>query len=256
MHVPLSLLLLISSMTAAEPELRRDTPITTRTLHRERVKVSQNVAAAIAEELRHPVFAIASAAQLLRYRITDDPLVDKNIGRILREADRLNALVTSLIDYGRPAPVRLVPADPDAVWASVIDDQRGALESKALLVHHARSQPHASCALDAEQFAQACSHVLANAIEAAPEGSDLTITSTVAADGTWRSQLHNDGTPVPVDSLPHVFELLFTTKPGHAGIGLAVAHRIMGEHGGTIALDTPDGGGTTVSLILPAAHPV
>lgn len=243
-------------MTAAEPELRRETPITTRTLHRERVKVSQNVAAAIAEELRNPVFAIASAAQLLRYRITDDPLVDKNIGRILREADRLNALVTSLIDYGRPAPVSLAPGDPDAIWATVIDDQRGALESKALLVHHTRSQPHALCALDAEQFAQACSHALENAIEAAPEGSDLTVTSTIAADGTWRSQLHNDGASVPVDSLPHVFELLFTTKAGHAGIGLAVAHRIVGDHGGTIALDTPDAGGTTLTLTLPAAHPV
>ena len=243
-------------MTAAEPELRRETPITTRTLHRERVKVSQNVAAAIAEELRNPVFAIASAAQLLRYRITDDPLVDKNIGRILREADRLNALVTSLIDYGRPAPIRLASADPDAVWAAVIDDRRGALESKALLVHHTPSQPRASCPLDAEQFAQACSHALENAIEAAPEGSDLTITSTVAADGAWRSQLHNDGGSIPIDSLPHVFELLFTTKPGHAGIGLSVAHRIMGEHGGTIALDNPDGGGATLTLSLPAAHPV
>jgi len=243
-------------MTAAEPELRRETPITTRTLHRERVKVSQNVAAAIAQELRNPVFAIASAAQLLRYRVTDDPLVDKNIGRILREADRLNGLVSSLIDYGRPAPVRLAPADPDDVWNGVIEDHRGALESRALLVHYAAAQPRALCALDAEQFAQACSQALDNAIEAAPEGSDLTITSTTAADGTWRSRLHNDGAPVSADSLPHVFELLFTTKPGHAGIGLAVAHRIVSEHGGTIALDSADGVGTTLTLTLPAAHPI
>jgi signal transduction histidine kinase len=243
-------------MTAAEPELRRETPITTRTLHRERVKVSQNVATAIAQELRAPVFAIASAAQLLRYRITDDPLVDKNIGRILREAERLNGFVASLIDYGRPAPVRLVPADPDGVWASVIENQRGALESKALLVHHTPAQRRASCSIDAEQLAQAYEVALTNAIEAAPEGSDLTITSTTADDGTWRSQLHNDGAPVPADALPHAFELLFTTKQGHAGIGLAVAHRIVSEHGGTIALESSDGAGATLTLALPAAHPV
>ncbi|HEX8942301.1 MAG TPA: ATP-binding protein [Gemmatimonadaceae bacterium] len=243
-------------MTAAEPELRRETPITTRTLHRERVKVSQNVAAAIAQELRNPVFAIASAAQLLRYRITDDPLVDKNIGRILREADRLNALVSSLVDYGRPAPVRLVPSDPDEVWTAVIENLRGALESRALLVRHTPAHPRALCALDVEQLAQACSHALDNAIEAAPEGSDLTITSTTSTDGGWRSQLHNDGAAIPPDSLPHVFELLFTTKPGHAGIGLAVAHRIVSEHGGTIALDHGDGGGATLTLTLPAAHPI
>lgn len=242
-------------MTAAEPELRRETPITTRTLHRERVKVSQNVATAIAQELRTPVFAIASAAQLLRYRITDDPLVDKNIGRILREAERLNGLVASLIDYGRPAPVRLVPGDPDEVWASVIENQRGALESRALLIHHTPARRRASCSVDAEQLAQACEHALTNAIEAAPEGSDLTITSTTSDDGTWRSQLHNDGGPVAADALAHAFELLFTTKQGHAGIGLAVAHRIVSEHGGTIALESPDGAGATVTLTLPAAHP-
>lgn len=243
-------------MTAAEPELRRETPITTRTLHRERVKVSQNVAAAIAQELRNPVFAIASAAQLLRYRITDDPLVDKNIGRILREADRLNGLVSSLIEYGRPAPVRLVPADPDDVWTRVIADHRGALESRALLMHHTAARPRVSCALDDEQLAQAFSAALDNAIDAAPEGSDLTVTSTTSADAAWRSQVHNDGPPVPPDSLPHVFELLFTTKPGHAGIGLAVAHRIVSEHGGTIALDSSDGVGATLTLTLPAAHPI
>jgi signal transduction histidine kinase len=243
-------------MTAAEPDLRRDTPITTRTLHRERVKVSQNVAVAIAQELRNPVFAIASAAQLLRYRITDDPLVDKNIGRILREAERLNGLVSSLVDYGRPAPVRLAPGDPDHVWAAVVENHRGALESRALLIHHAPAEPRASCAIDDGQFAQACSHALVNAIDAAPEGSDLTISSTTASDGAWRSQLHNDGPPVRADALPHVFELLFTTKPGHAGIGLAVAHRIVSEHGGTIALENADAGGATLTLTLPAAHPI
>ena len=242
-------------MTAAESDLRRETPITTRTLHRERVKVSQNVAVAIAQELRNPVFAIASAAQLLRYRVTDDPLVDKNIGRILREAERLNGLVSSLVDYGRPAPVRLAPADPDQVWTDVVENHRGALESRALLIQHTPAEPRASCAIDGEQFAQACSHGLVNAIEAAPEGSDLTITSTTSSDGGWRSQLHNDGQLVRSDALPHVFELLFTTKPGHAGIGLAVAHRIVGEHGGTIALDS-GGGGATLTLTLPPAHPI
>src|SRR5215212_4681553 len=121
MRALLSLVYYYPTMTAAEPpELQRDTPITTRTLQRERVKVSQVVAAAIAQELRNPVFAIASAAQLLRYRITDDPLIEKNIGRILREAERLNGLVTALLDYGRPAPVRLAAGDPDDVGTEVL----------------------------------------------------------------------------------------------------------------------------------------
>src|SRR5947209_12724295 len=105
---------------ASESETRQDDPITTRTLHRERVKVSQHVAAAIAHELRNPVFAIASAAQLLRYRSSDDPLIERNLGRILRETERLNSLVAALLEYGRPAPVQLTAGDPDDVWTDVL----------------------------------------------------------------------------------------------------------------------------------------
>ena len=222
-----------------------------RTLHRERVKISQHVAAAIAHELRTPVFGIASAAQLLRYRNTDDPLIERNLGRILRDAERLNVLIDALLEYGRPEPVRLAPADPDETWSAVIAAHRGPLESKALLVHHEPASPRASCALDGEQLAQAFGNLLANAIEAAPEGGDLTITSSVDDDGTWQSRLHNGGPPVPSEILPRLFEPLVTRKAGHAGIGLAVAHRIMGDHAGTVVIQSEDGSGTTAIVALP-----
>jgi len=241
-------------MTSVDLETRPETPITTRTLKRERVKASQHVAAAIAHELRNPVFAIASAAQLLRYRTTDDPLIERNLGRILRETERLNALVSALLEYGRPAPVRLEPADPDDVWVDVLEGQRGVLESKALLVHHSPASPRVVCALDAEQLAQALGNALSNAIEAAPEGSDLTIDSSVDRDGGWHSRLRNSGPAVPAEVLPQVFEPLVSTKTGHAGIGLAVARRVLNEHGGSVALESADGAGTTFVVSLPPAR--
>src|SRR5215211_7465889 len=241
-------------MTAAEPDLNQEAAARTRTPNRERLKISQDVAAGIAHELRNPVFAIASAAQLLRYRITDDPLIEKNIGRILREAERLNGLVTALLDYGRPAPVRLSVGDPDEVWTDVLATQRGALESRALLVQHTPARPRASCGIDADQLAQAFAQALMNAIEAAPEGTDLAITSATNTDGSWQSRLHNDGAAVSTEALSHVFEPLFTTKAGHAGLGLAVAHRVVSEHGGTLSLDSADGAGTTFVVTLPAAR--
>lgn len=241
-----------------ESEPRSETPITTRTLHRERVKVAQNVAASIAHELRNPVFAIASAVQLLRYRTTDDPIIERNLGRILRETERLNALVAALLEYGRPAPARLVPADPDDVWTDVLAAHRGLLESKALLVHHTTPRDRATCAIDAEQLATAFGNALVNAIDAAPEGSDLTIHSVVDRDGAWRSHLHNDGPPIPEDVAGRVFEPLVTSKPGHAGIGLAVTHRVISEHAGTVTIDSDGEGsedsGTTITFTLPPSR--
>jgi signal transduction histidine kinase len=222
-------------------------------MHTERLKISQDVAAALAHELRNPVFAIASAAQLLRYRITDDPVVEKNIGRIMREAERLNTLVSALVDYGRPAPVRRSRHDPDAVWAHVIESHRGELEAKAILVKHTPAKPRATCEIDNDQLAQAFAAVLTNAVEAAPEGSDLSIIST--SDGKhWTSTIHNGGPPIPANVLPRVFEPLVGTKPGQPGIGLAVAQRIVTDHDGSVDIESADGAGTTLAFSLPAVH--
>ena len=252
----------LDAALVTDPESRpvSETPITTRTLNRERVKISQNIAASIAHELRNPVFAIASAVQLLRYRNNDDPLIERNLGRVLRETERLNAIIAALLEYGRPDPVQLVPGDPDAVWTHVLAEQRGLLESKALLVQHRLPRERAVCAIDREQLATAFANVLANAVEAAPEGSDLVVQSTVDRDGAWHSRLENDGEAVGADVLPHVFEPLVTTKPGHAGTGLSVAHRVMSDHGGSITLE--NGGasgdapsrGVIVTFILPRAR--
>jgi signal transduction histidine kinase len=219
----------------------------------ERVKIAQDVATALAHELRSPVYAIASAARLLRYRVADDPVIERNLGRILREAEHLNALVAALIEYGRPDPVHLAPANPDELWTSVLHEHRGALEAKAILARHTPAEPHVVCRLDSLQLGQAFSNVLVNAIEAAPEGSDLLIGSS-ADEGWWRSTLRNDGVPIAPETLARAFDPLVSTKPGHAGVGLAIAQRVVSEHAGSISLESTAGVGTTLTFTLPASH--
>jgi signal transduction histidine kinase len=240
-------------MTAAEPDAARSTPAHGRA-QRERVKISQDIAASLANELRNPVFAIASAAQLLRYRVTDDPVVEKNIGRILREVERLNALVSALVDYGRPAPIRLAPGDPDEIWSAVLEAQRGVLESKAIVVQHAPADPRAECNVDPEQFGEACASALVAAASLALEGSDIEITSTLAADRSWRSQLHVGGAPVDAEVVHRAFEPLGTVGPGQPPVNLAAADRVLTEHGGSISLVCSADAGIIITLDLPAAH--
>jgi signal transduction histidine kinase len=236
-----------TSQTGIEPG-----DLVERTAKRSRLEASAQVAAGVAHELRNPLFGISSAAQLLRFRVRDDPVIEKNVGRILREVERLNSMVAALLEYGRPAPMRAAPGDPDAVWDDVLQVQRGLLESKALVVRHRAPKPRATCEIDAEQLAQVFVNVLVNAVDAAPEASDLTLTSSVLPDGAWRCRLHNAGPPIPPEVLPRVFELFFSTKPGGTGIGLALCERIVEEHRGSIALESTADGGTTVIIELPA----
>jgi signal transduction histidine kinase len=212
------------------------------------------ISAGIAHELRNPLFGISSAAQLLRYRASEDPVIEKNVGRILREVERLNRMVTSLLEYGRPRPLRLAPADPDDVWDAVLDENRGQLESRSLRVDRTRATPPSACAVDAEQLKQVFVGALTNAVEAAPPASDLALDSEALPDGGWRCRLRNGGPPIPADDLPRVFEVFFSTKPGGTGLGLALARRIVEGHGGTITIASSPERGTTLTIDLPVAH--
>jgi signal transduction histidine kinase len=206
----------------------------------------------IAQELRSPLLGISAAAQLLRYRAKDDPVMEKNVGRILHEVERLNTLATELLEFGRPNPIHQKPGDPDAVWDEVIETQRGRLESRAQLLHRTRAEMPTRSAIDAQQLGQAFTNVLVNASDAATRGTDITLHSAVLPSGAWRCRLHNGGAAIPAEVLPRVFDVLFSTKPGGTGIGLALCKRIVEEHGGTISIESAPDLGTTTTIVLPA----
>ena len=208
------------------------------------------VAAGVAQELRNPIFGISSAAQLLRFRAREDPVMETNVGRILREVERLNRMVGTLVELGRPIVLKLALADPDSVWDDVLESERGRLESRSIAIRRTKPDTPTSISIDTEQLAQAFKSILSNAVDAAPVATDISLQSAILPNGGWRSRLTNGGSPIPPDMLPRVFEPFLSTKPGSSGVGLAVAQRIVEEHHGTIAIESNSESGTTVVVSL------
>jgi len=208
------------------------------------------VAAGVAQELRNPIFGISSAAQLLRFRAREDPVMETNVGRILREVERLNRMVGTLVELGRPIVLKLALADPDSVWDDVLESERGRLESRAIAIRRTKPDTPATLAIDSGQLAQAFQSILSNAVDAAPVATDISLQSTILPDGGWRSRLTNGGAPIPAEMVPRVFEPFLSTKPGSSGVGLALAQRIVEEHHGTITIESAAETGTTVIVTL------
>jgi len=221
-----------------------------RTANKHRSEAIGEVATGVAHELRNPIFGISSAAQLLRFRAREDPVMEKSVGRILREVERLNRMVATLMEFGRPIALKTTPTDPDVVWDDVLATERGRLESRVIAVRRTRPKTPAALSIDGEQLAQAFRNLLSNAVEAAPEASDMSLSSVSLPNGGWRCRLTNGGAPIPAEMLPRVFEPFMSTKPGSTGIGLALAQRIIDEHGGTISIESSSKAGTTVTVTL------
>ena len=244
------LLIAIATHLGAAIERTRDVQHAAR---RHRSGAIGEVAAGVAHELRNPIFGISSAAQLLRFRAREDPVMEKNVGRILREVERLNRMVSTLLELGRPISLKLSATDPDTVWDDVLETERGRLESRAIAIRRIRPSTAVEIPIDGEQLAQVFKSILSNAVEAAPEATDITLESSMLPTGGWRCRLTNAGAPIPPEMLPRVFELFLTTKPGSTGVGLALAQRIVEEHRGAITIESAAETGTTVSISLPAA---
>ena len=213
----------------------------------------ERVCREIGRELRAPLSGISSAAQLLRFRAHEDPVVERNVGRILREVERLRALTDELLEYGRHRLLAFAPGDPDAIWDAVLDTHRGLLESRSLALRRLRAAPPVRCAVDDAEVRELFHTLLTYAADAAPPCTELTLASTRLADGAWRCTLHDSGTAIPADVLPHAFEMLSSARPGGARGRLALCRRIVEEHGGAIGIESAPERGTTLSVTLPAS---
>jgi len=118
---------------------------------------------------------------------------------------------------------------------------------------------HTRVSLDRQQVTHAIMNVLLNALQAMPTGGTLTVRAEAAtesgggtgAEAVARITIADTGPGIPLENLDRIFEPYFTTKEGGTGLGLALAHRIILEHKGSIRAENAPGGGARFEIDLP-----
>jgi len=224
------------------------------------------LAAGMAHEVKNPLVSIKTFTQLLLTRFEDDDFRKTFVDVVPHEVDRIDTIVSHLLDFARPKPVRFAPQDLakiiEKVLALVENQNRKANVTVTLNLPEDGVTVHG----DEQQLHQMFLNLFLNAIEAmkVKGGGDLTV--KVDYDRTHlhpsglvplleaecvRVTVSDTGCGIPPENLEHLFTPFFTTRAEGSGLGLSVVHGIVTEHRGEIEVDSAPGVGTSFTVTFP-----
>src|SRR5947208_2047667 len=220
-----------------------------------RVLAWGEMARQVAHEIKNPLTPIRLGVQHLqraraegRTRDFDATLQD-TAARILAEIDRLDAIARAFSRFASPQAEQL-PLEPVDLFAAAREVvQLYALGGSEAPTRFGMAGEAGAAAVGARDEVK---EVLVNLLENARNAGARRVTVRVSESGR-RLAVEDDGRGIPADALPRVFEPAFSTTSSGAGLGLAIAKRLIESWGGTIALASPAGGGTTVTITFQAA---
>lgn len=222
------------------------------------------MSAGMAHEIRNPLGALAGAMQMLRKDLLADETSQRLMDIAVREATRLDNIITEFLQYARPPALNLAEYDLNKVLAEILD----------LVQHESRTRPHITIVtmlangplpgqVDPDQMKQVFWNLAMNAFDAMPQGGQLTITTGCRkidvggrkADVVETAFL-DTGAGISKANLDKIFLPFFTTKKQGSGLGLAAVHRIVDLHGGWIKVDSREGQGSRFVVCLPRSAEV
>jgi signal transduction histidine kinase len=168
---------------------------------------------------------------------------------VAEEADRLNRIVSELLDFARPSPPALRPEPLDRILDEAVAAALAGTDDRIALV---REVPNALplIPMDARLIRQAILNVALNAVQAMSEGGTLTVRARLAGD-TAVVELADTGPGIPSELRRRIFEPFFTTKATGTGLGLTVLKRILDDHRGRVEVRGGEQRGTVFALHLP-----
>jgi signal transduction histidine kinase len=217
---------------------------------RERLASLGRMAATVAHEIKNPLSAIKSIAQVMKEDESLSTDYARDLSLIVGETDRLSQSVTQLLSFAR----RESPAEEELGIDELVLSVTGlfkatAREQSVQLVHDIRTR----ISLPGKRVSvlrDALSNLLLNALQATPRGGKVSVTVTKNDDGLMIA-VEDTGSGVPPDLRERIWEPFFTTRQRGTGLGLAIVRKRMQEVGGTASLVSSIGKGSVFHLRLP-----
>ena len=217
---------------------------------RERLASLGRMAATVAHEIKNPLSAIKSIAQVMREDQQFNREYERDLRLIVGETDRLSQSVTQLLSFARKESAAEQPLSVDELLHSVVHlFQANAREQGVSLECEIRSDTMLTgkCV---SALRDAVSNLLLNALQATPSGGQVKLVAD-AGDDELTIAVEDSGAGVPADLRERIWEPFFTTRQRGTGLGLAIVRKRVQEVGGSALLVASNGRGAVFHLRLP-----
>jgi len=214
-----------------------------------------SLAAGVAHEIRNPLSSIKGFATWFRERYRDNPEDRETADVMIHEVDRLNRVITQLLEFARPLTMNRVPTPLPTLIRHALKMVDGEAQAKRIRVETDLSVEVGEILLDADRMTQVLLNLFQNAIGAMEEEGLLRISLDRHDEKGVRLTVADTGIGISKEELLRVFDPYFTTRPSGTGLGLAIVHKIVEAHGGEVRLESEPGRGTTATILLPHPHP-
>jgi DNA-binding LacI/PurR family transcriptional regulator/signal transduction histidine kinase len=227
-------------------------------VRQEKMAVLGQLTATVSHEIRNPLATIRVSATAVDMKTRDRGLdVERSLDRIQRNITRCDTIISELLDYTRMPDLNREMVDFDD-WLNRLLDEQAIPEGITLRRDLASG---ARVRLDGERFQRAIINLLENARQAMHSAPPAGVPAGLLAveskrEAAWlKIVIRDTGGGIPPEVLPRIFEPLFSTKGFGVGLGLSIVKGIVEQHGGTIAIESALGRGTTAVVRLPLEEP-
>ncbi|MCJ7748763.1 MAG: ATP-binding protein [Desulfobacterales bacterium] len=226
------------------------------------------LAAGMAHEIRNPLASLSGSIQMLKSELPLDHHQQKLMEIILRESERLNALITDFLLFAQP------PQTSKRSWEirSVIEETidlfiHSPSFHEGIRIHRPSTRENIQVMIDPDQMKQVFWNLLTNAAQAMFNGGEIRVHLGKQNGISWKTGLSfpmqkkgkewvkisitDSGNGISGQEKEKIFEPFFTTKENGTGLGLSIVHKIIENHNGVIQVDSELGKGSTFTIFLP-----
>ncbi len=218
----------------------------------ERLAAIGRLAAGLAHEIRNPLSSLRGFAQYFQGKLKGRKPEEEYAATMVREADRVDKVVTDLLFMARPREAELAPVDLAAIAGDLAGLLRLDLEAMGAVLE--TDFAVSTVTADRDLFKQALLNLLLNALAALPDRGGRVRLVARRRDSGVEVAVEDNGAGMGEEARAHAMEPFFTTRKRGTGLGLAIVHKIMRDHGGVVSLESATGGprqGTVVRLAFP-----